>query len=225
MLGARTRLPQHQRRRRLARRHQPGPQRVGVGDGGREPDAARLRRMRLATRVSASDSSTPRFEVTMRMQLVEDDGAQALQQMRGMRIGHQQRHLLRRGDQDVGRLLALALALGMRRVAGARLDGDGKPHLRERAPRGCARCPPPAPSAARCRACGCRRRDAAARDSSARLGRKPASVLPPPVGEISSTLSRACRMLQHGQLMRPRRPAARGKPVEEALRQTHGPAA
>ena len=52
--------------------------------------------------------------------------------MRGARIGDEERDLLGRGDEDVGRLLALALAPRMRRVAGARLDADRQAHLRDR---------------------------------------------------------------------------------------------
>ena len=44
------------------------------------------------------------------MQLIEDHRLEALQHMRGTRIGDEQRELFRRGDEDVGRLLALALA-------------------------------------------------------------------------------------------------------------------
>ena len=62
------------------------------------------------------------------------------------------------------------------------------------APRDCARRRPQAPSAARCRACAargrastCRACAAALRARSIRLGRNPASVLPPPVGATSST--------------------------------------
>ncbi len=51
--------------------------------------------------------------------------------------------------------------------------------------------------------------------SSIRLGRKPARVLPPPVGATSraSRPARACR--DHLQLVPPRAPAARGEPVRE----------
>ena len=131
-VGCRTWLPHDQRHRRLARRRKPGAQGVGIGDGGREPDAARLRRMRGHARQGQREQHAA-LRGHHGMQFVEDDGAQVLQQMCGMRIGHHERHLLRRGDQDVGRVLALAHALVLRRVAGAGLDGDGQPHL----PDGC----------------------------------------------------------------------------------------
>ena len=135
------------------------------------------------------------------MQFVEHDALERAEQIRRVGAGEQQRQLLRRGEQDVRRIAALALALRGRRVAGAGLDADRQPHLARPAFRGCARCRPPAPSAARCRACaGLRERaklaagrdeparlDCRARCSSTSVGRKPASVLPPPVGAISST--------------------------------------
>ena len=43
--------------------------------------------------------------------------------------GEQQGELFGRGEQDVGRLAALALAFARRRVAGAGLDADGKSHF------------------------------------------------------------------------------------------------
>ena len=50
------------------------------------------------------------------------------------RIGRsqQQRDLLRRGQQNLRRIAALALALRSRRVAGARLDADRQPHFGDR---------------------------------------------------------------------------------------------
>ena len=142
------------------------------------------------------------------MQLVEHDALEAAEQIGRVGAGQQQRELLGRGEQDVGRIAALALALRGRRVAGAGLDADRQAHLARPALRGCARCRPPAPSAARCRACAGRRSvghsfagrntsraglGCRARSISTRVGRKPASVLPPPVGAISSTDGRRGR--------------------------------
>ena len=50
---------------------------------------------------------------------------------------------------------------------------------------------------------------------STRAGRKPASVLPAPVGAISSTERPACGTRQEVDLMGARRPAALREPVEE----------
>ena len=47
-------------------------------------------------------------------------------------VDEQQRKLLRRREQNVRRIAALALALRCRRVAGARLDADRQAHLRDR---------------------------------------------------------------------------------------------
>ena len=131
------------------------------------------------------------------MQLVEHHALEAAEQVRGVGAGQQQRQLLGRGEQDVGRIAALALALRGRRVAGAGLDAVGSPISRTASP-GCARCRRRAPSAAKCRACaGPAPQFLAGRNypaglgaplvNSTSVGRNPASVLPPPVGAISST--------------------------------------
>jgi hypothetical protein len=64
-----------------------------------------------------------------RVKLVEDDASERSEQERSIGGGEQQRKLLRRGEQDVGRIAALALALRGRRVAGAGLDADRQRHL------------------------------------------------------------------------------------------------
>ncbi len=65
-----------------------------------------------------------------RVQFVEDDALAGLLKKRfASRRGEQQRQLFRRGQQDVGRVELLALALALRRVAGAGLDRDRQPHL------------------------------------------------------------------------------------------------
>ena len=66
------------------------------------------------------------------MQLVEHDAAQRAEQERRVRRGEDQRELLRRREQDVRRIAALALALRRRRVAGAGLDPDRQLHLGDR---------------------------------------------------------------------------------------------
>ena len=88
-----------------------------------------------------------------RMQLVEHDALEAAEQIRRVGAGEQQRELLGRGEQDVRRIAALALALA--RPACRRCGSRSGPAGPSRAPAspGCARCRPPAPSAARCRAC------------------------------------------------------------------------
>ena len=67
-----------------------------------------------------------------RMQLVEDHAPERAEQIGRVGRGEQQRELLRRGEQDVGRIAPLALALRGRRVAGAGLDADRQLHLGDR---------------------------------------------------------------------------------------------
>ena len=123
------------------------------------------------------------------MQLIEDHIFQAAEQLGRAFMRQHQRDLLGRGQQNVGRRDALARAARGRRVAGAGLEPDRQLHLRdrhgqvardvdgerlerrdvERVDGGCSRF-----------------RFGGWRARSTRLGRKPASVLPPPVGAISS---------------------------------------
>ncbi len=141
------------------------------------------------------------------MQLVQHEPLQRAEHERGVGRRQQQRQLLGRGQEHVGRIAALALAARHRRVAGAGLDLDPEPHLGDR----------PLEVARDIDGERLQRRDVerveAARanffprvlptaplsgvapPSSTRVGRNPASVLPAPVGAISSAerCSRAFR--------------------------------
>ena len=207
-------------------RHQPAPQLVRLGDGRRQAD-------RLQAGDEAAQPRQPERQQMaalrghQRMQLVEHDVAQVREEALGIRGRDQQRQLLRRGQQDVRRRQLLALALVGGRVAGARLQARSADPSRRPACRGCARCRRRAPSAARCRACGCRDapRPACASAASARsvsVGRKPASVLPAPVGAISSTDCPACARASSSIWCGARRPAALREPFQERLRQQGG---
>ena len=67
-----------------------------------------------------------------RMQFVEHHAAEAVEQIRRVGRRQQQRELLRRGEQNVGRIAALTLALGGGRVAGAGLQPHGQAHFPDR---------------------------------------------------------------------------------------------
>ena len=112
-------------------RHQPAAQLVRIGDRRRQPD--RLQ----AGHDGAQPCQPERQQMAalrghQRMQLVEDDVAQILEEALRVRGRDQQRKLLRRGEQDVGRHELLALALVRRRVAGARLQRQRQAHLVDR---------------------------------------------------------------------------------------------
>ena len=66
------------------------------------------------------------------MQLVEHEAAQPAEQKRRVGARQQQRELLGRRQQNVGRIPSLPAALACGRVAGARLDADRQAHLRHR---------------------------------------------------------------------------------------------
>ena len=139
-----------------------------------------------------------------RMQFVEDHAFERAEQIGRIGGRQQQRQLLRRRQQDLGRIAPLPLALGDWRVAGACFDADRQTHLGdgrfevardidgERLQRRDVERVQPA-LAPQVAAGGeeflsrFRRAGSATLLSSTRLGKKPASVLPPPVGAISNT--------------------------------------
>ena len=160
----------------------PPPWPTGRRGDGRAPG--------VDSRASPSASRSPRLELYKRMQFVQHHGLQAFEHLRRARMGHQQRQLFRRGQQNVGRRMALALAARGRRVAGAGLHRHGQIHLRDgrfQIARHVHRQRLQRRDVERvqARACG---RVWACPARSIRLGRKPARVLPPPVGATSSTL-------------------------------------
>ena len=67
------------------------------------------------------------------VRLIDDHPPQAGKQKRRIGAGQQQGQLFGRGQQDVGRIAALALAFGCRRIAGAGLDADGQAEIGDRA--------------------------------------------------------------------------------------------
>ena len=163
-------------------RREPGGQIVGIGHRGGERTPPRGRRERGEPR-QRERQLVAALVVGERVQLIDDHRAQVGEQRRRVRPGEHQRQRLGRRHQHVRRRAALALALALRRVAGPRLDGDRQAHLGQRRLQ---------------IAVDIHRERLQRRDiervqsgtgryvaSSARLGRKPASVLPPPVGATS----------------------------------------
>ena len=181
---------------RLARllRDQPGAEIVGLGDRRGKPDRGQPRR-ELSEPREIERQQVAALRDDERMQLVEDHRLQPPEEAPRILRGEQQRHLLGRGEQNIRRIEFLALPLVDRRVAGARLQPDRQPHLgdrrfevavdvdRERLQRRDVERVRPDH-----RLAGLRRRPLHALSArSTRLGRKPASVFPAPVGAISST--------------------------------------
>ena len=119
----------HAARRVLA--DQPASKLVRVGDGRRQADGLE-RRHHGPQPGEAERQKMAALGGDERMQFVEHDVAQILEEPPGVGRREKQRKLLGRGQQDVGRLQLLALALVGRRVAGAGLDGDGQAHLADR---------------------------------------------------------------------------------------------
>ena len=115
----------------LRLRHQEAAEVVGLGDRRRQAGHAETRRKPPKPR-QAEREQIAALGGDQRVQLVEHDALEAAEQIGRVGAGEQQRQLLRRGQQDVGRIAALALALRGRRVAGAGLDADRQAHLADR---------------------------------------------------------------------------------------------
>ncbi len=84
------------------------------------------------SRASPSDNRSPRFDVTSECNSSSTTRRKRAEQIRRVGRGEQQRELLRRGEQNVGRIAALPLALGGGRVAGAGFQPHSQPHLAHR---------------------------------------------------------------------------------------------
>ena len=106
-----------------ARRRQPATDHVRIVDGGREADAAQLRRELLQPR-KAEREEIAALGGPDRMHLVDDHAAQVLEVAPRALPGAEQGQLLGRGQQHVGRLHPLALAAREPGVPRARLGPD-----------------------------------------------------------------------------------------------------
>ena len=112
-------------------RHQEAAEIVGLGHGRREPDRGELRRQREQPRETKREQVAA-FGGGERVQFIEHHALERGEQIWRVGRGEQQRQLLRRGQQDVGRIAALSLPLGGGRVAGAGLQAHGEAHLAHR---------------------------------------------------------------------------------------------
>ncbi len=133
-VGLRARLRHHQiGARRAARRlrHQKSAEIVRLGYRRRQPDGGEPRRQREQPR-QAERQQIAALRGDERMQFVEHDALERAEQIGRVGRRQQQRQLLGRGEQNVGRIAALALALRCRRVAGARLELHGEAHFAHR---------------------------------------------------------------------------------------------
>ena len=185
-----------------ALRHQKPRQRFRLGHRRRQPDRAHLGRQPPQPR-QAQRQQIAALGGHQRVQFVEHDALQRGKQERRVVGREQQRQLFGRGEQNVRRIAPLPLPPRHRRVAGAGLDLDRQPHLgdrrlqiardidRERFQRrdiegvkAAGALHAAAGGDEILLASALRRRGG--RESSTSVGKNPASVLPAPVGAISS---------------------------------------
>ena len=208
-----------------------GRERRAVGDRRRQADPRRLGRDRREAR-EAERQLVAALGAGERVHLVDHHAPEPGEQRGAVLLAQQQHEALGGGEQDVGRTLPLALAAAGRRVAGARLDGDGEVHVadrrgevardvgRERLQRTHVDGVDPGRRVrrrrVRCRRIRCRRgergeRRQEARERLAAAGRRQQQhVLAPP------------RRLEHVELVRPRRPAPLGEPARERFGKCSG---
>ena len=113
-------------RRRLA--DEVGAEVLRVRDGGREADGAQVRRVPAQPREAERQEVAP-LGGDEGVQLVDDHHLELGKEAFRVALADKERHLLGGGEQDVGRVLLLAAAAVLRRVAGARLERDVELHL------------------------------------------------------------------------------------------------
>ena len=121
----------HDQRELVETGAQPARETRRIGDRGREPDAARKGRQAGQPRQPEGKQITALVRLE-RMQFVEHDDAQSRKLRARLRIGQHQRQRLRRGEQEMRRLDALARAFGRRRIAGARLGAQAERQVGDR---------------------------------------------------------------------------------------------
>ena len=204
---------------RLCAGREPSADHVRILHRGREADTAVVRRegeqARHVQRQQVAALGWPD-----RVDLVDDHAGEVLEIEPRPFPGAEQRQLLGRGQQDVGRLDPLALAPGDPRVAGARLGGHLQAHLGDRRHQ-------VALDVYRQRL---ERRDVERVDAARRVGRRPRGQVDQAGQEPRQGLAPAGRrdeegvaalatLLDHRQLMRSRRPPPLGEPVGEAGRE------
>ena len=102
-----------------------------IGDRRRKADEARLRRQRRQPR-EAQRQMMAALGGRERVQLVDDDAAQACKESRGVGIAQEQRQRLGCRQQDVRRPFALADTPALRRIAGPALGAHRQLHLGDR---------------------------------------------------------------------------------------------
>ena len=194
-------------------------QRLLVRDGRRQPDAPDRRRDRRQPR-QAQRQLVAALGAGQRVDLVDDDGVEPGEVRARIRQRQQQSEALGRGQQDVGRIVALAPALVGRRVAAAGGDRDRQMQLVH----GCGQVARDVgrqrlerrdvervqPGAVRMVVQVDQARQKARQRLAATGRRNQQRALPGP------------RRLQHGELMRPRRPATGGEPAGKGFRQCSG---
>ena len=111
-------------------RHQEARQLFRLGDGRRQSDRAQIGRELPQPRQPEREQIAA-LGGDQRMQFVEHDALQRREQIRRIVGGEQQRQLFRRGEQNIRRIAPLPLPPRHRRIAGAGLDLDRQPHLRD----------------------------------------------------------------------------------------------
>ena len=206
----RPRIARHQRNRgRIGIGRQPALISLRIGNRRRQPDPPQPRRQLLQPR-QRQTQLVAALRRRKGMDLVDDDRPHPRQHRRRIGIGNQQRQRLRCRQQDLRRPLALALLAVRRRVTRPRLDPDIEPDLlhrrqqvplhigRQRLQRRYINRVQPHPRVLR--QIGKRRQ-------------KPRQRLPRSRRRHQQRMTTRPRRLDHLQLMPPRSPAPRGKPI------------
>ncbi len=106
---------------RLAGLAKPQTEQIGLRHGGRQADAAKTRPVSLDLCQGQGDQIAALGGCHL-MDFVDHHGLDGAEHIARLRIGQEQHQRFRRGQQDMWRLGALALAAIGRGIAGAALD-------------------------------------------------------------------------------------------------------
>ena len=112
-------------------RNQEATKLIGFGDSRGQPDGRELRCQHKQAG-QAKRQQVAALGCDQRMQFIEDNPPERAEQVRCIGAREQQCQLLRRREQNIGRIAALALTLRRGRIACARFHPHRQPHLLHR---------------------------------------------------------------------------------------------
>ncbi len=193
-------------------------QRLRLRHRRRETDAGRARRQRRQP-CQTQRQQVAALDAGERVQLVDHHVTQMREELVRIPIGQHQRKLLGCGQQNVRRVVALALPPRLRRIAGAGLDADRQAHLRDRRFKVAADIDRKRLQRRQIERVQARLAVRRQLGQIQKARQKTGQRLTATGGRRQQHMLAGPRRRQHRELMRPRRPAASREPVVEGRQQ------